>query len=122
MATDEPSQPRVFISKFPVYIPCRPVGDGLQPLVYGDGTMQSVLVFTDKQRCIIFGAEHGYSTPMLKGSPATLADYLLEASQSGSDTFWLDPQPGGPAQGVIPIAHAIFRLQSMADPEADHAE
>jgi hypothetical protein len=115
-------QPRVFIPKFPVYIPCKQTDAGTEPLGYKDDDRDCVLLFTDKQRCRVFGAQYGYPDYLMKAAPRSLVLYLLERSQCGSDTVWLDPQSGGPTECVIPIAHAIFRLENTLYPEDDSAE
>jgi hypothetical protein len=124
MATGDPGQPRVFIPKFPIYIPCKIDGDGrVMPLQYKDDTTNRVLLFTDKLHCRTFGARYGFSDWLPKAGRESLVQFLREMSQLGSDTVWLDPQSGGPTECAIPIGHAIFRLEHTADPpEDDNAE
>jgi hypothetical protein len=111
-----------FPPKFPVYIPCRGNEEKSEPLVYDNGTSKAVLLFTDRNRCRVFGAQYGHSDYLVVATPGALASRLLEASRGGLDMVWLDPQGPEPIECVIPIAHAIFGLAKMPDRADDNEE
>jgi hypothetical protein len=119
-----------FIPRFPAYLACRTVDGKSELLVLclsdsaGTEMFQCVPVFTDRKRCIIFGAECGdYTLPMVSPTARDLADFLMEAMKKlGADTVSLDPLSRDEVRGVRPISHAIQFLWRLADPEEAYGE
>jgi hypothetical protein len=117
---DERSNAAQFIClPFPTFVPCRISGKGKEALVL-DGAAPCVPVFTDKQRCIAFGAEQNFTVWEAQDDASQLAD-LLEGLMlyRGAAVAVLDPPPSGPLS-VCQIGYAIQRLRRLAPPSDDY--
>ncbi len=118
---DDPESPP-FLPHFPVSIPFRAADGAMLVLNLSDSTgtemFKCVPVFTDKQRCIVFGASCGFSQPLVIGTANQLAECLMEAKTTlGADTASLDPLSPDEVRGVRAIEYAIQSLWRLADPE-----
>jgi hypothetical protein len=112
-----------FVPRFPIYIPCRTV-DGVPEFLHigmndssGHEAAPCIPLFTDKQRCLIFGASCGFGKCVVMENAQSLADFLMERKQSGAGTVSLDPLIPDEVRGGPAIEHAIQFLWRLADPE-----
>jgi hypothetical protein len=116
---DEQSQ---FLARFPLYTPLRITVEGMAYLLIGMGdgngreAAPSVALFTDHERCLVFGQSCLFPACAVMEDAQSLANFLEKQMEQGAGTVVLDPQSRAEAQGGFPIHHAIELLRRLSDP------